>query len=126
MGQLDDELLQAIDVMRSVCRAVEFAHSRGVIHRDIKPHNVMLGRFGEVYLMDWGIAVRTSNIENVPDGLVGTPGYLAPEMLSGIATDVTFQTDIFLLGATLHAVLTGERRHRANNVVAALVRSTMP
>ncbi|OUT69056.1 MAG: hypothetical protein CBB70_04875 [Planctomycetaceae bacterium TMED10] len=118
--QLDDELLQAIDVMRSVCRAVEFAHSRGVIHRDIKPHNVMLGRFGEVYLMDWGIAVRTSNIENVPDGLVGTPGYLAPEMLSGIATDVTFQTDIFLLGATLHAVLTGERRHRANNVVAAL------
>ncbi|MEC8338052.1 MAG: serine/threonine-protein kinase [Planctomycetota bacterium] len=118
--QVDGDLLDAIEVLRAVCRAVEFAHSRGVIHRDIKPHNVMLGRFGEVYLMDWGIAVRTTNLEQVPDGLVGTPGYLAPEMLSGIAGDVTFQTDVFLLGATLHAVLTGERRHRANNVVAAL------
>ena len=118
--QQDADLLEAIDVLRSVCRAVEFAHSRGVIHRDIKPHNVMLGRFGEVYLMDWGIAVRTTNLDAVPDGLVGTPGYLAPEMLSGVAEDVTFQTDVFLLGATLHAVLTGERRHRANNIVAAL------
>jgi len=118
--QTGNGLLEAIDVLRSVCRAVEFAHSRGVIHRDIKPHNIMLGRFGEVYLMDWGIAIRTANIESVPDGLVGTPGYLAPEMLSGIASDVTFQTDIFLLGATLHAILTGQRRHKANNVVAAL------
>ncbi len=118
--QVDGDLLDAIEVLRAVCRAVEFAHSRGVIHRDIKPHNVMLGRFGEVYLMDWGIAVRTTNLEQVPDGLVGTPGYLAPEMLTGIAGDVTFQTNVFLLGATLHAVLTGERRHRANNVVAAL------
>ncbi len=118
--QIGNDLIDAIDIMRSVCRAVEFAHSRGVIHRDIKPHNVMLGRFGEVYLMDWGIAVKTSNVEKVPDGLVGTPGYLAPEMLSGFAGDVTFQTDVFLLGATLHAILTGERRHRANSIVAAL------
>ena len=119
-AQRGEYLLDAIDVLRSVCRAVEFAHSRGVIHRDIKPHNVMLGRFGEVYLMDWGIAIRTMNIDRVPAGLVGTPGYLAPEMLSGNPPDVTFQTDVFLLGATLHAVLTGQRRHRANNVVAAL------
>jgi len=118
--QTGNDLLDAIDVLRAVCHAVEFAHSRGVIHRDIKPHNIMLGRFGEVYLMDWGIAMRTMNIDTVPDGLVGTPGYLAPEMLSGIATDITFQTDIFLLGATLHAILTGQRRHKANNVVAAL------
>lgn len=119
-AQRGDALLVALEVLRAICHALEFAHSRGVIHRDVKPHNVMVGKFGEVYLMDWGIAIRQNEIDQVSDGLVGTPGYLAPEMLSGKARDVTFQTDVFLVGATLHTILTGRRRNDASTVVGAL------
>ena len=118
--QRDVALEKSLEVLRSVCNAIEFAHSRNVIHRDVKPHNVMVGEFGEVYLMDWGIAIRLDNIDSIPKGLVGTPGYLAPEMLTGEPTDVHFQTDIYLLGSTLHAILTGKRRHNANSIVGAL------
>ncbi|MCH2379703.1 MAG: protein kinase [Pedosphaera sp.] len=107
-------------MLRAICHALEFAHSRGVLHRDVKTHNVMVRKFGEVYIMDCGIAIRTQEIDQVSDGLVGTPGYLAPEMLSGKARDVNFQTDVFLVGATLHTILTGQRRNNASTVVGAL------
>ena len=118
--QQGDALETALEVLRSVCNAIDFAHSRRVIHRDVKPHNVMVGDFGEVYLMDWGIAIRLDAIESISQGLVGTPGYLAPEMLSGDPKDVHFQTDVFLLGSTLHAILTGKRRNDAHSIVGAL------
>lgn len=118
--QRGDALLEALEILRAICHALEFAHSRNVIHRDVKPHNVMIGDYGEIYLMDWGIAIRQDNIETITPGLVGTPGYLAPEMLSGNPQDVSVQTDVFLLGATLHAILTGNRRHNATSVVGAL------
>src|SRR5262249_53205231 len=93
-----------------------FAHSRGVIHRDIKPENIMVGGFGEVYLLDWGIAAT------VGDGhshtLVGTPAYLAPEMVLG--EPLTAQTDVYLLGATLHEILTGRTRHAGSTVMEVL------
>lgn len=97
-----------------VCRAVEFAHSKGILHRDIKPENVMIGEFGEVYLLDWGLAVTTqSSLKNVPlaseaNAVVGTPVYMAPEMTIGSGQGLGHHTDIFLLGATIFHALTGK------------------
>lgn len=102
-ARLDEHL----EILRQVCNAAHFAHSRGVIHRDIKPQNVLIGRFGDVYLADWGIAHRVGSGDAA--ALCGTPGYMAPEMMKGLAVDA--RTDVYLLGATLHEILTGELRH---------------
>jgi predicted Ser/Thr protein kinase len=117
----DEELRRRLEVLMEVCQAVEFAHSRGVIHRDIKPANVMVGAFGEVYLLDWGIAVHAGQ-EGEGGGagpdLVGTPAYMAPEMVDGAA--VTPQTDVYLLGATLHELLVGQPRHIGPDIDAVV------
>ncbi len=106
-----------LDVLKQVCRAVSFAHSHGVIHRDIKPANVMVGRFGEVYLLDWGIAQETdksdTDVGPLPaDEIAGTMVYMAPEQLEGEASRIGPWTDVYLLGATLFHVLTGEAPHK--------------
>jgi serine/threonine-protein kinase len=95
-----------LEIFLQVLNAIEFAHSRGVIHRDIKPENVMVGDYGEVYVLDWGVAKLGD--EPASNAIVGTPCYMAPEMAEGRADE---RTDIFLLGATLHEALTGEPRH---------------
>src|SRR5256885_2186197 len=74
-GRSDDRLVASVEIWSQVCLTVEFAHSRDVIHRDIKPENVMVGGFGEVYLLDWGIA--TGAVADDPETLVGTPVYMA-------------------------------------------------
>jgi serine/threonine-protein kinase len=106
-----------VDILMNVCRALHFAHSRGVVHRDVKPANVMVGRFGEVYLLDWGIAVgldATSILglraARAVRGIAGTPQYMAPEMALPVAP-VDARTDVYLLGAVLHEVLTGRPPH---------------
>jgi eukaryotic-like serine/threonine-protein kinase len=107
-------LVSAIETLLRVSETLEFAHSRGVVHRDIKPENIMVGAFGEVYLLDWGIATT----REAPDpSLVGTPAYMAPEMVLGEPVDA--RTDVYLLGATLHEVLTGAPRHGGQTIVAA-------
>ncbi|MBA3453734.1 MAG: serine/threonine protein kinase [Deltaproteobacteria bacterium] len=108
-----------------VCRAIEFAHSRGVVHRDIKPANVMLGDFGEVYVLDWGIArvladdadhpLEQVDISTLDQGtksgaLIGTPGYMSPEQIRG--SKATTAADIYALGSVLFELLTGELLHR--------------
>jgi serine/threonine-protein kinase len=103
-----DRLTAHLDIFMQVCNAVEFAHSRQIVHRDIKPQNVLIGRHGEVYLGDWGLAVRVDR-EWQPQPLCGTPAYMAPEMVVGGAVDA--RTDVYLLGATLHHVLTGQPRN---------------
>jgi serine/threonine-protein kinase len=109
-GRPDDQLEAHLEILMHVCLAVHFAHSRGVIHRDLKPENVMVGDFGEAYLVDWGIAVRTDDAGATGMGLAGTPAYMAPEMVSG--RRVTPRTDVYLLGATLHEVLTRSFLHQ--------------
>jgi serine/threonine-protein kinase len=117
--QVLDGMLEAF---LKVCDAVSFAHSRGVIHRDIKPDNVMVGTFGQVYLMDWGLALRRSvdaaTYGEAPaeaaaspgdalqvSALAGTPSFMSPEQASGQPLDE--RTDVFSLGAVLYNILTG-------------------
>lgn len=101
-------------VLLQLCHAVRYAHSSGVLHLDIKPGNVMLGSFGEVYLADWGIAtlIGPGGVPN-SGSLRGTPSYMAPEMANPEEGRVDIRTDVFLLGATLHRVITGQRLHKA-------------
>jgi serine/threonine-protein kinase len=121
-----------------VCLAVEFAHAKGVVHRDLKPANIMLGDYGEVYVLDWGIARVLSepvggtpagggapaaiesieSIDSIDEGtqtgtktgtLLGTPGYIAPEQLRGDAASAP--ADVYALGAILFELLAGEPLH---------------
>lgn len=94
-------------VAMQLCNAVHFANARGVVHRDLKPDNVMLGRFGEVYLVDWGIATQAGPTSQ----FAGTPAYMAPEMLGGDGAVLSAATDVYLLGAVLHEVVTGRPPH---------------
>jgi len=105
-------------ILMQVCNAADFAHSRGILHRDIKPQNVLIGRYGEVYLADWGLALR-EEAWKTSQPLCGTPAYMAPEMVTGSPLDA--RTDVYLLGATLHHILTGMPRHSASDVRATLL-----
>jgi len=91
---------------RQVCDGVAFAHDQGVAHRDLKPDNVMIGDFGEVQVMDWGLAARFGDPLT---GLEGTPAYLAPEVVDGACPRVGPAVDIYALGATLYHLLCFER-----------------
>lgn len=115
-----DRLRAHVDILSQLCRALAFAHAHGVVHRDLKPENVMIGRFGEVVLLDWGVALRLSERADEPEGIVGTPGYLAPEMVRADPTLVDARTDVYLLGATLYEILSGRMPHEAPSALAAL------
>jgi eukaryotic-like serine/threonine-protein kinase len=103
--------VRLLTVLIQVCMAVEFAHSRGVVHRDIKPGNIMLGDFGEVQLLDWGIARRVEEPAGEDDGLslTGTPGYMAPEQIRMVVDVAPQLADVYALGCILYEVLTLKR-----------------
>jgi eukaryotic-like serine/threonine-protein kinase len=119
----EDRLTAGIEILMQVCQSVEFAHSRGIVHLDIKPENVMVGGCGEVYLVDWGIAKRLAGGSARHAGLVGTPAYMAPEMALGGALDP--RTDVYLLGATLHELLTGSFRHDGVTLESVLLAAAL-
>jgi CRP-like cAMP-binding protein/tRNA A-37 threonylcarbamoyl transferase component Bud32 len=105
-----DGLFAALDVLVRVCDALSFAHSRGVLHLDLKPSNIMVGEFGQIYLVDWGLAHRKSSLptEQTNDGMShGTPAYMAPEQARGLNHLLDERTDIFALGGILYRILTG-------------------
>ncbi len=122
-----DALEWNLRTLASVCNATHFAHSRGILHRDLKPDNVMIGEFGEVYVLDWGIAVslrddptgRLPHASNATE-LAGTPCYMAPEMLLGDPAQLSPRTDVYLLGAILYEVFAGEPPHQGDTVQALL------
>jgi len=109
----------ALGILGEVADALELAHARGIVHRDVKPENVMVGEFGEVYLLDWGIARRLDQPAIETGSIVGTPGYMAPEMVAS-PDDVDARTDVYLLGATLHEILTHTLRHRGSSLYETL------
>lgn len=105
-----------------VCNAIQYAHSRGVLHRDIKPDNIMLGRFGETLIVDWGLAKRlqVSDPRDVTESdVVGTIGYMSPEQATS-PEDVSTATDVFSLGATLFAVLAGKPSSRQSSMAGLI------
>ncbi len=122
-GHDGDPLPFHLRVFMQVCNATHFAHARGIVHRDLKPDNVMVGYFGEVYVVDWGIATPPKPAKSI----AGTPAYLAPEMLARHPNDrLTTATDVYLLGAILFEILTGAPPHMGETmdaIVASVLKS---
>jgi len=121
-------LARNLEILREVCNAIHFAHNKGVLHRDIKPSNVMLGDYGEVIVLDWGIALplphAPEHLQDHPfqgqaNRLYGTPAYMAPEMAIEEET-LGPETDVYLLGTTLHEILTGQPRHKGGTLKEVL------
>lgn len=115
-----------IEILLKIADAVAFAHARGVIHRDLKPENVMLGEFGEVLLMDWGLAYSTPTFRKSASitqthSMGGSPAYMAPEMATGPIERINTASDIYLLGAILYEILTGKAPHAGSNVSKCLI-----
>ncbi len=124
---MEDRLRFHLEILIRVARALHFAHSRGIVHLDLKPDNVMVGDHGEVYLVDWGLAAtvdeagpawlpKASDI----DRTLGTPRYLAPEQTIGSGPHIGPRTDVFLLGALVHRIVTGGPPHRSESIAAVL------
>lgn len=135
-----------LTILVNVCHALAYAHSRGVIHRDLKPANIMLGDFGEVYVMDWGLAkvlgaesAAASHKSSVPtsatvltdrmedsdltqDGsIMGTPAYMPPEQAEGRIGDIDQRSDVYALGAMLYEMLTLQTPISSEGGVASML-----
>ncbi len=128
-GGIDRE--RHLDILLQVCNAVAFAHSRGVVHNDLKPSNVMVGEFGEVVVMDWGLAVEFGD-EATMDGLrhksgvdhpCGTPAYMSPELAEGRGEDIGPWTDVYLLGGILYEILSGQAPHHHSSFLQVVIQA---
>lgn len=122
-------LLNQLEILIKICDAIAFAHSRGIIHRDLKPENVMIGEYGEVLVLDWGLALNVklkgdehTRVKTKHSGLssAGTPRYMAPEQARGDMANIDYCTDVYLLGGMLYEILTGTAPHEASTVSESL------
>ena len=129
-----------IEAFRKVCEGVAYAHARGVVHRDLKPENIMVGAFGEVVVMDWGLAKVIGEPEVTPDkyeavlttrsrdsafatrmgSVAGTPTYMPPEQARGAHNEIGPPSDVYALGAILYEILSGHPPYRGNDAIAVL------
>jgi serine/threonine-protein kinase len=104
---------KAVETARKLCAGLTAAHDRGVIHRDLKPQNIMINKRGEVVIMDFGLAAISDQLSGA-EVRNGTPAYMAPEQLKG--SGVTAKSDIYALGLVLYELFTGRRPYDARNV----------
>ena len=137
-------LLRAVGAFEAICQTVGFAHSKGIVHRDLKPSNVMVGSFGEVQVMDWGLARvlrggdgaeppaepvtppgpgAPSAAETIAGEVKGTPAYMAPEQARGEPVDA--RADVFALGGILAAVLTGKPPFDGTTVLGTVLKAAL-
>ncbi len=126
-----------LQIFMKVCDAIGYAHAKGVLHRDLKPENLMIGGFGEVLVMDWGLAkvlgredinsagkggaIEQASAYHTMEGQVmGTPAYMSPEQALGKISELDERSDIFSLGGILYKILTGHAPYRGKNAREAL------
>ena len=128
------ELRKLLRRFVDICNAIDYAHSRGVLHRDIKPGNIIVGRYGETLVVDWGLAKATGlaepgsaegtlvpvsasgSAETLPGSAMGTPAYMSPEQAEGQLDRLGPHSDVYSLGATLYCLLTGRAPFERDNV----------
>lgn len=135
-GEVGVEFRKLLGRFIDVCEAIEYAHSRGVLHRDLKPGNIMLGKYGETLVVDWGLAKVVGRTEQhqasgettiAPESgsgtaptqigsAMGTPAYMSPEQAEGKLDELGPAADVYSLGATLYCLLTGEAPFAGENV----------
>ena len=112
---------KVVEIVFTVCHALDFAHKRGVIHRDIKPSNILLGKTGEVKITDFGIAqVKTEQTSS--KGIIGSPSYMSPEQVK--EEPVEDKSDIFSLGCVFYELLTGQKTFSGENYFSVMYKIT--
>lgn len=136
-------LHRIIDIFRQVCDTISYAHDRGVIHRDLKPENIMIGEYGEVLVLDWGIAKvmgtaerpltthrsQESVFSTSVGQITGTPPYMPPEQARGRMDLVNERSDIYSLGAILYEILSGQPPYNGptvHDVISRVISSPPP
>lgn len=121
----EKHLEKHLEILLQVCNAVAFAHSKNIVHNDLKPENIMVGEFGEVFVMDWGLATSIEETSEKPLFRnhknhirlpCGTPVYMPPELANGQGDQIGRWTDVYLLGGILYHLLAGHPPQRGNSL----------